>query len=332
MLDAFSENLRHQRGVARDDVLSAVLATIRLSGSLQFCFMPTGEWQTDGVPRMAAMSGRPGGTMPFHVLASGSCWLRIGGEELELSEGDIVMFPFGTGHQLGVGLGGRLLTPILDLPPRPWREIPVLRYGAASSAVTLLCGYLQCEGVSFAPLKQVLPELIHIRTSTAAAGDWLRTTVRQMVAEVDSPRVGGVSMLPRLTEIMFIEILRHQILAADPRATGWLAALADALLSRCLSLIHDDPGRDWSLEELSAACGVSRSVLAERFQKTLGTSPIRYVREWRLYLASVALTTTGRTIAAIAFEAGYATEAAFNRAFSQAFGAPPATWRAKAQS
>ncbi|WP_418936509.1 helix-turn-helix transcriptional regulator [Neorhizobium galegae] len=142
------------------------------------------------------------------------------------------------------------------------------------------------------------------------------------------PRAGGISMLPRLTEILFIEILRHRITMAEPQAAGWLAALADPALSRCLSLIHDDPTRDWSLGELSIASGMSRSVLAERFQAILGTSPVRYVREWRLYLASVALATTGQAIATIAYDAGYVTEAAFSRAFSRTYGTPPAAWRA----
>ncbi|MGO8147846.1 AraC family transcriptional regulator, partial [Rhizobium leguminosarum] len=89
------------------------------------------------------------------------------------------------------------------------------------------------------------------------------------------PRAGGVSMLPRLTELIFIEILRNQIMMAEPHAIGWLAALADPPLSRCLSLIHDDPNCDWSLEQLAAASGMSRSALAERFQAMLTTSPIR---------------------------------------------------------
>ena len=84
-------------------------------------------------------------------------------------------------------------------------------------------------------------------------GDWLRATIRQMVDEVDRPRAGGVSMLQRLTEIIFIEILRHQIIDGRAGSVGWLAALADPRLSRCLSLIHDDPKRDWSLDALAAA-------------------------------------------------------------------------------
>lgn len=328
MREGLSENPDLTRGVARDDVLSALLSTIRLSGSLQFCFMPSGNWQTDATPSMANLSGKAIGTVPFHIVAAGHCWLKMEGQEAALEPGDVLIFPFGTGHQLGSGGDGAIVNPTRQLPPKPWRQIPVIRHGDDTQGVRLLCGYLQCDALSFAPLRRALPKLIHVRTRGANDGDWLRSTIRQMVDEVDMPRAGGISMLPRLTEILFIEILRHQITMAEPQAAGWLAALADAALSRCLSLIHDDPTRDWSLGELSTASGMSRSVLAERFQTILGTSPVRYVREWRLYLASVALATTGQAIAAIAYDAGYATEAAFSRAFSRTYGTPPAAWRA----
>lgn len=332
MREVLSENPHPMRGVARDDVLSALLSTMRLSGSLQFCFMPSGDWQTDDKPAMAGLSGKASGIIPFHIVVAGSCWLKMEGEEATLDAGDVLVFPFGTGHQLGAGLNGVLVDPMRELPPKPWRQIPVLRHGDDTHGVRLLCGYLQCDALSFAPLRRALPKLIQVKTRSANDGDWLRATIRQMVEEVDRPRAGGVSMLPKLTEIIFIEILRHQIMMTEPRAVGWLAALADPALSRCLSLIHDDPTRDWSLNELSAASGMSRSVLAERFRTILGTPPIRYVRDWRLYLASVALATTGQAIATIAYEAGYATEAAFNRAFSRSLGTPPATWRAMAQT
>lgn len=317
-------------GVLRDDVLSSVLATIRLTGSLQFCFMPTGAWQTDAVPAMAGLSARPGGVMPFHVVVAGACWLRLGGERTELGEGDIVVFPFADGHQLGAGADGRLVVPTGDLPPKPWREIPVLRYGEGGVAARLLCGFLQWDGLSFAPLRQALPRLIHVRTRGANDGDWLRATLRQMTAEVDSPRTGGVAMLPRLTEILFIEILRHQVTTAAPGAIGWLAALTDPCLARCLSAIHAEPRRDWSMAALAAVSGLSRSTLAERFQGVVGTSPMRYVRDWRLHLSCLALGSGGRTIATVAHESGYATEAAFNRAFKRVYGTPPAAWRDRA--
>jgi AraC-like DNA-binding protein len=326
MPDRLSENPPGFGGVAMNDVLSSLLSTIRLSGSLQFCFMPTGDWQTDPPPPMP-MSEKGGGIIPFHIVVEGGCWLTLEDIEVTLEAGDVVMFPFGTEHRLGVGRGGMLVAPMRDLPPRPWREVPVLRYGEGANAARLLCGYLQCEAAGFAPFSRSLPKMIHVKTRSDGNARWLAATVQQMVAEVDCPRAGGVSMVPRLTEVVFIEVLRHQIMTSAPAAVGWLAALADPSLSRCLSIIHEDPKREWSVEALAVAAGMSRSVLAKRFQEVLGTSPIRYVREWRLYLASVALATTKQPIATIAYEAGYESEAAFNRAFARSFGSPPAAWR-----
>lgn len=314
-------------GQASGDVLSDVLSTIRLHGSLQFCFMPTGAWETDDAPTLSKLARNGPGPIPFHIVAEGSCWLKMNGSETILAEGDVVAFPFGTGHQLGSGSGGRLVLPVDDLPPKPWREIPVLRYGNDQAKVRLLCGYLQCDAMSFRPLRDALPQLLHVRTKETEDALWLRATVAQIVSEADNQRAGGLSVLERLTEITFIELLRHQILASKPESVGWLAALADPFLKKCLSLIHGEPGREWSVQNLSAASGVSRSTLTERFETVLATSPMRYVRDWRLCLASVALNTTGKSIAAIAFEAGYGTEAAFNRAFSRAYGMPPAAWR-----
>ena len=313
-----------------DDVLSGVLRGIRLSGSLQFCFMPSGDWQTDGKPRMSEHAGRA--VMPFHILVEGSCWLKMPDRQLELATGDVVAFPFGTGHQIGHGKGGRVITPVADLPPRPWRATPILRYGEGCSRLRLLCGYLQCDAMDFRPLRSALPQLLHMKTEGTAEAPWLRATIAQIVAEVDRPRTGGLSMLERLTEIIFIEVLRHEILAARAGATGWLAALADPALARCLALIHDGPHRDWSVDAMAGAAGLSRSSLGERFEAVIGTSPMRYVRDWRLYLASVALRTTGKAIAEIGYDAGYSTEAAFSRAFARANGAPPAAWRQKARN
>jgi len=89
---------------------------------------------------------------------------------------------------------------------------------------------------------------------------------------------------------------------------------------------------DWSVDALGKAAGLSRSTLTERFETVVGTPPMRYVRDWRLYLASIALRTTRKGIAAIGYDTDYSTEAAFNRAFSRAYGAPPAAWRQSARS
>lgn len=316
--------------LASEDVLSDVLRTIRLNSALQFCFMPQGEWQTDATPTFDTGPIGASATIPFHVVVRGSCWVQIGGKLTTLEEGDIVAFPFGTGHRLGAGKGGQLLIPTADLPPKPWRDLPVLRYGAAPD-VRLLCGYLDCSAINFQPLRNALPTMLHVRTRREVNTGWLGAVISQIASEIDCPRSGSRSMLERLTEITFIEILRHYIISARLGPVGWLAALADPQLARCLALIHSQPQRDWTIADLAAAGGMSRSSLAAKFEAVLETSPIRYLRDWRLFLASIALAGSGQPIVAIAEQAGYGTEAAFSRAFSRAFGLPPAAWRHRAR-
>jgi AraC-like DNA-binding protein len=305
-------------------VLSDVLRSIRLSGSVQFCFVPAGHWQTGREGSLASLAGRAN-PIPFHIVVEGSCWLKMEDREIPLEAGDVVAFPFRTPHDLGGGAGSLVINPVVDLPPKPWRELPVLHYGEQGPRTRLLCGYLICEAMNFGPLRNALPPLLHVSTARTPGAAWLRATVSQIVAESDSPRTGGLSMLERLTEILFIEMLRHQM--ANAENSGWLAALGDPALARCLALIHDDPRQEWTVNNLSSESGVSRSTLMERFETVLGTSPMRYVRDWRLCLASIELTTTKRPIVRVAEDAGYGTEAAFSRAFSRTYGVPPAAWR-----
>lgn len=305
------------------DLLSEALRQIRITGSLQYCYMPSGAWITDATPG----AYKPRDAIGFHIMTAGTCWLELEGVRTVLEAGDIAAFPFGTPHWIGAGDGGRLIDPGGDLPPAPWRETPILRYESEGPIVRILCGYIQCEAMNFRHFSQLLPTLIHVRTLQAGATDWLAATIKQIVAEVDHPQGGGRSVLERLTELAFLEVLRRQILAADASSTGWLAAIQDPALSRCLHFIHSDPGHDWSVEKLAAASGLSRSALCDRFAKLLQSSPMHYIRDWRLFLASVRLRSGSASIAEIALDAGYAAEAAFNRAFSRRYGKPPALWR-----
>jgi AraC-like DNA-binding protein len=314
-----------------EDVLSDVLRTIRLNSAVQFCFMPQGDWQTGKAPSLGSGGQGNAIAIPFHIIVRGRCWIKVDEERTDLDEGDIVAFPFCSGHQLGSGKGGREIEPMHDLPPMPWRDLPVLRYGEGEPDLRLLCGYLECSAINFQPLRAALPIMLHVKTRGQADTGWLGAVIGQITAEVDRPRTGGQSMLERLTEIAFIEILRHYIISARLGPVGWLAALADPQLARCLALIHTEPQRDWSIQDLATAAGMSRSSLAGKFDSVLQTSPIRYLRDWRLFLASVALANGGEPIIAIAEQAGYGTEAAFNRAFSRAFGLPPAAWRQRAR-
>lgn len=310
----------------RKDTLSTVLRSVRLTGSVQFCFMPAGNWRVDAPKSM----GRDLGMLrvvPFHIIADGHCWLKTHEVRTELGPGDIIAFPRGAAHQLGAGDCGPLVNPLADMARAQSDGIPVLQYGDAPNRVRMMCGYLECDALDFRPIRDIVPDLLLVRTASDPGACWLAASVTQIVTEVDQPSAGGRTVLERLTEMMFVELLRREFSKRDTAGSGWVAAAADPVVGKCLSLIHERPTSDWTIEQLAQFAGTSRSVLIARFNLLLGASPIAYIRNWRLHLASMALLQGDKPLADVAFEAGYASEAAFNRAFKRAYHQPPAGWR-----
>lgn len=316
--------------MSRKDGLSQLLRGVRFSGAVQFCLMPRGSWRIDAGSVMERMGLTSGRYVPFHIVAEGTCWIRTGDRFDTLHQGDVAAFPLASHHELGVGENGPLLDPASGLPQGPWSSVPVLVYGDGPSQVRLLCGFVACSAFLFAPLRASLPEVL-IATSHGESGNWLMSTIEQMKKEVDCFGAGSGVVLERLTETLLVEALRQHVELAARAGTGWLTAVADPMLSRCIAAIHADPNGDWTLERLVEAAAGSRSVVVERFQRQLGISPMRYVRDWRLHLASLALTESETSIANIACESGYTSEAAFSRAFSRSYGVPPAAWRRDAR-
>jgi AraC-like DNA-binding protein len=134
-------------------------------------------------------------------------------------------------------------------------------------------------------------------------------------------------MLAKLSELLFVEAMRRYVESLPPEGKGWLAGVRDAHIGRALALLHGDPGRAWSVDELAREVALSRSALADRFTGLVGESPIQYLMRWRLALAAQTLRAGSDSIGRVAERSGYESEAAFSRAFKREFGLPPAAWR-----
>jgi AraC-like DNA-binding protein len=134
-------------------------------------------------------------------------------------------------------------------------------------------------------------------------------------------------VLAKLSELLFVEALRQYIETLPPGQTGWLAGLRDRFVGRALALLHEEPARAWTVDDLARQVGLSRSALADRFVELVGQPPMQYLTHWRLSLAAQQLLSGSRALTHIAEGVGYDSEAAFNRAFKREFGVPPATWR-----
>ncbi len=172
-----------------------------------------------------------------------------------------------------------------------------------------------------------LPPLLVERTGDDKVSAIIASTVREILLLADTAAPGTELMLGRLMELLFVEVVRRYASRLPDSATGWFAALNDPIIGRALQLVHRDAARHWTVDQLARAAGTSRTVLAERFNAILGQPPIEYVAGWRMQLAAERIRNCGDSLAAIAADIGYKSEAAFNRAFKRITGVTPGCWR-----
>jgi AraC-like DNA-binding protein len=111
-----------------------------------------------------------------------------------------------------------------------------------------------------------------------------------------------------------------------------VAGARDAEVGKTLALMHRNPAHPWTIATLAQEARISRSVLAERFRYYLDEPPMAYLTHWRLQLGAQRLASTSYSVAQIAAEVGYESEAAFNRAFKREFTVPPARFRVQSRS
>jgi AraC-like DNA-binding protein len=236
--------------------------------------------------------------------------------------GDVVVMPYGDAYSLGSAEAADAV-PVASLLPGTERgPVTRIRHGGGGAPTVVVCGFLRGEAVLFDPVLRALPALFVVQPTGAAAA-----LVRAGVEFALSAPVTPVDR--RLPELLFTEVLRLYLReTGDAGLVGWLAALRDPVAGPALSLLHEDPARDWTVTELARAVATSRTVLVDRFGRLLGRPPIRYLTEWRLNLAAGLLRTSGSTVGEVATRVGYTSEEAFSRAFKRTFGQTPTRWRA----
>lgn len=312
------------------DALSETLRVVHLVGAIFINARFTAPWcYQSPSARAAAPLLEPGAerVVIFHLVTEGECFVEMGKEPpVKLVAGDVVVFPSGDAHRMTSQPGlpparGARLDAVLARRPRQ------LSYGGGGPATRLVCGYLACDARLAQILLAGLPPLVKVNVRGSNGGAWLEASVRYALAEARSPRPGGAGVLAKLAEVLFIEVLRLYMDQQREGDIGWLAGVRDRIVGAALNALHKRPAHPWTLEELARTVGTSRSVLAERFQQLVGSSPIQYLTQWRMLLACNLLSRSNAPLASIAEAVGYQTDTAFSRAFRREFGAPPAAWR-----
>jgi AraC-like DNA-binding protein len=314
------------------DALSDVLQAVRLTGAIFFDVHASDPWVAETPPGPSIVGSIfPGAEhlIPYHVVVQGGCWGGALDEPpVPLSAGDIIVFPQGDAHVMASGPGMRG-TPDVSLYRNAGdRPMPFTVAMGAAPAPTgpthIVCGFLGCDARPFNPLISALPRVLSVRGEHGGA---LEAFVRLALDESRAPRMGGASVLGRLSELMFVDVVRRYLEGLPPDRTGWLAGLREPFVGRALTALHREPARAWTIEALAREVGLSRSVLAERFAQLVGQPPMQYLTNWRMQLAAGQLLTGRDSVAAVAARVGYESEAAFSRAFKKIVGTPPGEWR-----
>lgn len=313
------------------DALSEILKFVRLEGAVFLDAEFTAPWCVRakfGLADAQLRLGQSHQVVFFHWLAEGQCKVRLSdsAQTLEAVAGDLILFPHDDRHLVGSDLQ---LSPVESLGPSAASHggISRLKLGGGGARTRFICGYIACNREVLRPLLDVLPRMLLIPIGLAPAGVLLREVLRTGVSESASARDGSSSTLAKLAELLFVEALRRYAESQPGDARGWLAGASDPQIGRVLTLLHGDPGRDWTVDELARHAALSRSSLAERFTALVGESPIHYLTRLRLAVAAQALRSGGGNVGRIAQRSGYESEAAFSRAFKREFGVSPSSWR-----
>jgi AraC-like DNA-binding protein len=318
------------------DVLSEVLKVVKLQGALFYNAEFSAPWSVQAAaPRALARYLAPGAehVIVYHFIIEGHASVRLeNGDRVTLSAGDIVMIPHGHPHILENGPATKPVDNSQQLADVLAQGLKLWRIGGGGDITRVVCGYMACEPRLSQMFLSGLPPVFKVTIRNDASGRWLENSIRFSVDEADAPRAGGEAVLAKLSEVLFIETLRAYIAQLPPEKTGWLAGAGDPEVGKALALIHRNPAHPWTVASLAKEAGVSRSVLAERFRHYLGEPPVAYLTRWRLQLGAQLLSSSNYSVAQIAGEVGYESEAAFNRAFKREFSVPPARFRTQTRS
>jgi AraC-like DNA-binding protein len=317
------------------DALSDALRAVKLGGAVYLTAEFSAPWCVEGrvdAVLFAAYLPAYKRLIAYHLVVEGSLHAQIAGDDasaIEVSAGEILVIPQGETHRLASGRGLRpksFAQVAADEVETGPGEVMNLTYGGGGEKTRIVCGFLACDDVLSNPLIASLPHIFKVDVREGGSA-WLESSLRFAAEEAGASRTGRAIVLAKLSELLFVEVVRRYVDTLPEGQRNWLSGLRDRFLGRALQLLHRNPSHAWTVDELAREVGLSRSALAQRFRDFLDQPPMQYLAQWRLLVAAQQLRDGAAPITDVASIAGYESEAAFNRAFKREFGLPPAGWR-----
>ena len=306
------------------DLLSNILSHMQLKGTLYFRTSFTSPWSVR-VPSFQNVAR-------FHFAHKGSCFVRIEGarDAVPLGQGDLIIITRGASHTLYCDPSTEDEAVMLDevVEQSGFTGSGTLVYGNQGSdqETQLVCGHFAFDDQASHPLIEALPSNIVIKNYGEAAGRWMENTLRVIGSEAGTSGMGSDLIALKMSEIIFAQVLRTHLETVGSDYPV-LAGFADPSIARAIEAVHNDPGFSWSIEQLGALAGMSRTSFATKFTACVSMTPLEYITYWRMQVARKLLMDGNLSILDIAERVGYQSEAAFGRIFKKHFDQAPATYR-----
>ena len=242
------------------------------------------------------------------------------GAHAKLCPGDLALVPAGVSHILSH-------KPVREAPPLEkvledanydGSGVLAIGRGDAHASTQMICGHFTFREGADHPLLRALPEMLLTSASDRAREPLLDETLRLLTRRVFAPTPGSAAAVTRLSESVFIELVRVGVEQSSEMGSV-LTAIQDKHIGRTLTLMHKEPEAPWTVERLAHEAGMSRSRFAEKFRDLIGIGPMAYLSNWRLQKALSLLDDSRCSVQQVASQTGYQSPAAFTRAFSAKF-------------
>lgn len=303
------------------DILDDVLDTMSLKGALYFQTSFTGSWSV-AVPEHKQAAR-------FHLVVQGNSHFYIAPDNhIELRPGDLILIPYGSPHIIANVPSNSAPSLETILEDSGYDGEGFLALGDCSSelATQMVCGHFDFRSKAEHPFLNALPNFVVVDSRARAHNPLLDESLRMISRRIFNDNFGSDAAIKRLSEIVFIELLRLEV-GRQETLSPLFGALKDPKIGRSLEIIHSRANKSWTLNLLASEVAMSRSRFAERFKDLVGMSPMSYLSEWRLQKALALLGDTRKPIQQIAAEVGYKSSSSFTRAFQEKFGIAPKTYR-----
>lgn len=291
------------------DALSSVLSRLDLKAEIYVNGDYCGTW---------AMDTSGSRRIPFHLIGRGKAWLHMGSQPKQiLSSGDLVVFPHDDHHIVASS----------SIPP-PKEIINAEIKEQAGSSTNVVCGFFEFQNKAAWPLLDSLPSVILLDLTEQSTNPHIRIIIELIINELREERAGYYAVINKLAYLLFIQIIRQQIMTGKLEA-GLLVAMFDNKISKALAMIHAHPEKSWTLGSLAQQAAMGRSSFASRFNELVGIPAMQYLTVWRMQAAKQLLETTAQSMLDISEQCGYESEAAFRKAYKKVTGETPGSTRRK---